>query len=195
MSFRHEFRNPGRLAWVLCVLLAACGARLPSPPRRSTPEPEETTAQAPEAPALSVIAAKAAEDPAAALNDLDRWQEHYAQDPDYWRLYANSTQSLFDAEMAGGRLSPGLASDLLADLERAWVRVHELDSQDADALLELARTRTAAGSPAAAWDAAAKVFPLLGEELHGARVAAAEYGVRLVAAAITAGARSRPPRG
>ena len=187
MSFRQEIRNPAAAAGLL-LLAAACAGPGAEPETPETPEVQEPEVQAPVAPPLAELAAQAEADPNAALNALDRWSEHYAEDVDYWRLYAQATQALFDANVAAGRMTDGLATDLAGDLERAWAEVHRLAPEDPDALLGLADARFLQGSAEGAWDAAAQVFPLLGEdELHEARVAAARYGVRAVAEAVSAG--------
>ena len=185
MSFRLEFRP--RLPILALAALAACASPDPVPPPQVIEEPVPVV----QVPTVAALAAIAAEDAKGGLNAMDAWTDDYRQDAAFWLLYGRTSATLFGELEAGGRLSPGLASDLLDDIDAAYGRVVALGAADADVQLERATWRRTAGDTQGAWASAEAALDLLdaGDALlPEARVAAAQHGVQAVAEAVQAGA-------
>ena len=201
MSFRPEFHSLALLG--LLVSLGACtGAH----PESTAPEPENIPTpvdpgeqmeelQA-EEPALDLQALRqtASEDPSGALNEMDRLLGDFAENPDLLLLFGDTTLALFSQKQAEGTLSPGLASDLIADALGAYENAMRAGASPADGLLGLVQGYRLQGDAGAAWDAALGLYDQISPQLeagdavsHQSLVAIGRAGLDISVAAIQVG--------
>ena len=178
MSFRPDFFTLARIPLGLALLLGACQGSHPlttAPETPTDPEVESNPESLPQPPALdtpslSELQELAQQDPAAALNELDRLAHRQGElTSGQCLVYAQATMRLFDRKMADGSLSPTLAEDLLFDAEAAYDRWLTLDGSDVDGLLGLLHCLRQAGKPAQAWAAAEVLYGLLEPDLQAGR--------------------------
>lgn len=189
-AFRPDSRPPGWFAAALASLLhlaAACQSEAPAP---REPQPFPPQAEAPVAPReaddLSAARALAASgDLNAALNALDAARSRHGDDPEFWRLYGDTTLAFAAERTAAGERSPGLIQALYEDAARAFERAAALAPGSWEPLVGLSRCRRAAGDSQGAWRAATAAdaladpdpAPLL-EELGHAGLSATVDAVR-----------------
>ncbi|MCP4094547.1 MAG: hypothetical protein GY747_14010 [Planctomycetes bacterium] len=162
MSFRPEFQS---LA-ILCLagLIGGCQG---SHPKTTAPEPPPPVPENPSTPeidhqvepeqqaSIEEIRALAAQDAAAALNELDKFDELDAESA---MLFGDTSMNLFSQKAADGSLSPALAEDLMFEAESAYQQAFELGADPIEALSGMLNARRLAGDPQGAWQAGQWLF-------------------------------------
>ena len=178
MSFRPEFQS--LLIFCLAGLAGGCQG---SHPKTTAPElPEVITgaqtdpdtapiADTEPLPLIEEIRAIAAENPAAALNLLDKFDQ---LDAEQWQLFGETSMQLFHNKVADGTLGPGLAEDLLYEAEQAFGRAFELGGDPTASLLGLLNTRKQAGDPQGAWQAGQWLFERVETQLQSGEYVASK---------------------
>lgn len=191
MSFRPLIFGCGLIVGLALVSACSSPTDLETTEAGSEPAPSPDAPQQPDPPSMAELRAQADLDPESALRAMDGCVADYEREYTFWLLYAQATDALFLQKAADGSLGPGLATDLLEDGAEAYRTALRLNSADADVHLALAENRRQAGEPEAAWQAAEAACRALNRAglIPGAeaRTAAAQFGVRYVAAAIQAG--------
>ncbi|MDP7061855.1 MAG: hypothetical protein QF489_02855 [Planctomycetota bacterium] len=162
MSFRPEFQS---LA-ILCLagLIGGCQASHPKttapeppPPLPGNPSNPKTGAQIEvgQRPSIEEIRALAAQNPSAALNELDQFEE---LDAEMSMLFGDTSMNLFSQKAAAGSLSPALAEDLMYEAEAAYQRAYEQGANPIAALSGILNSRRLAGDALGAWQVGQWMF-------------------------------------
>ncbi|MGB0953442.1 MAG: hypothetical protein ACPG31_09460 [Planctomycetota bacterium] len=201
MSFRPEFHSLALLS--LLVGLGACSGAHPestAPEPADIPIPDEKIEEevvleaAPQALDLAALEQTAQTDPSGALNQMDKLLGDHAENPALWLLFGQTTLDLFAQKQAQGTLSPGLASDLIADAQNAYEQALRAGADREAGLLGLVRSYRTQGDAGAAWDAALGLYDQVAPQLEAGEdvdtaslVAIGRAGLDISVAAIQVG--------